>query len=294
MNDSDIIGIYTYGNLKKPEIQIEAIGKAGFNVMVISTFHVHKDGTLYNTPPLNLKEYLVNFKSKYNGKVYCSIGNAAGSKNDMTNLESLLSGYSPISKEIQPANTGFGTLVRSLRKLMKDLPIDGIDFDFEPQGQNSYNSKQKTMVSQFTSLLHSLGFGVTYCPYEEPQFWIEAQVDSCDPAITGKGISKVNWWNLQCYDGGGGNTPNSWLREINEPGVVARMGVKDASRFVIPGYSKNQSTPGDVKESVETAAQGSPPSKGGAWIWDLNNFEINDHLESKLTKYAKAIKNGLA
>ncbi len=322
---SEKICIYAYGNFGQPagnhpdqqaedyKTWLDALGKAGFNVLVMSTFHVDPSGNLDDSAPVanggvfnplestnpekalnpKLPELLADFKSTFNAKVYYSIGNWAGSNGDMANVAVLLDGYSCMSSGSKPSNSNYDNFVTNLKLLKSALHIDGIDFDFEPHDTpDAYGSGQQKMVSQFTCLLHSLGFGVTYCPYTSKKFWINAQADACDPNNTGTGTSKVNWWNLQCYDGGSGNTADGWVDVINDNSSKGRLGIADTGKFITPGYGKNSSSAGEVQQNIYNAATGSPESKNGGFIWQLGDFISSPNMESALADYANAIING--
>ena len=331
MTNPNIVGIAAYGNFgakagNDPSSQandfknwLTAIGEAGFNFLLMSTFHVDAQGNLNDTAPVakdgifnpelngpnpdpsdglnpQLPMLLADFKSTYNAKVYYSIGNAAGTASDMANLSSILGNYSCTPGSTPPDTKEYNNLVANMKLLKSDLHIDGIDFDFEPA---TYDSAGQTLVSQFTCLCNSLGFGVTYDPYYPqtqtqmpPTFWLDAQANACDPTNSGTGTQKVDWWNLQCYSGGQGNTASAWTGEIDSYQGKDRLGISDTSTFVIPGYSQD-SKPSTVQQEIYESATGTPVANGGGWIWQLGQFDLKSpNLESDLREYAQAIING--
>lgn len=321
MSETFRLGMYAYGTFGAPagddpdqqtadfKTWLTAIGQAGYNVLVMSTFHVDPHGNLFDSAPVatdgvfnplessqpskalnpQLPALLADFKATYGAKVYYSVGNSAGTAGDMTNLETLLSGYSCVQAQSNPTSPDFENLVSNLKLLGSALHIDGIDFDFEPV---AYDASQQTLVSQFTCLLHNLGFGVTYCPYRKTSFWIDAQAAACDPEQTGSGTSKVDWWNLQCY---GNGPPTSWTKAIEEY-IAAhrnRLGIADPGRYVMPGYSSTDGPPCTVQQQVYAAVTATPPTAGGGWIWQLGQFDLSSpNLESALSGYATAIVQG--
>ena len=339
MSPSNVIGIYAYGNFgakagSDPKTQaadyktwLDAIGNAGFNTLVMSTFHVDAEGNLNDSAPVaangvfnpneksdpknalnpHLPKLLAEFKSNFNAKVYYSIGNWSGSAEDIANVEALLAGYSCDSGMSNPSSE-YQNFVANLQVLSSALHIDGIDFDFEPHGEDPYNATQQAMVSQFICLLHSLDFGVTFAPYpydEErnkqwidvsQEFWLAAQANACDPDNTGTGTSKVDWWNLQCYGGGVGATANGWTTAVDDyiKKNGNRLGIAEAGTFVIPGYSSSTSTSSEVESAISEAVSGNPSASGGGWIWQLGQFDLSSStLENDLAAYANAIKSGL-
>ena len=82
--------------------------------------------------------------------------------------------------------------------------IDGIDMDCE----ETYDLPS---FVAFSKMLAGLGFNLTFFPYDTNQmnFWTTAlvQIEQAYPDV-------VKWWNLQCYDGGGGNNPQDWSDAI--------------------------------------------------------------------------------
>jgi hypothetical protein len=44
-----------------------------------------------------------------------------------------------------------------------------------------------------------MGFDITFCPYERQDFWVAMM-----KRILVSYPNRVKWWNLQCYDGRGG------------------------------------------------------------------------------------------
>ena len=72
-----------------------------------------------------------------------------------------------------------------------------IDFDDE----NCYD--QSSMV-KFAVMLGTLGYKVSLCPYTNSSFWtgVASQANTQRPGT----VDRVH---LQCYAGGGGNSPNS-------------------------------------------------------------------------------------
>jgi hypothetical protein len=149
--------------------------------------------------------------------------------------------------------------------------ISIIDMDCE----ETYN--QESFVA-FCQMLGSLGFDITFCPYNTQGFWINSlqQLNTSNPGL-------VKWWNLQCYDGGEGNDPAIWASAIQQqiPGF-------STDGFILPGDWTDDS-PSEVKQLMSTFKNDS--SVGGGFIWTLDLIIDSSY---SATDYVKAISTGLA
>lgn len=257
---------------------IENIRNSPFNAVVFSTFHVNSSGDLYGNVPL-VQEGVFNPAGGLNpqlpalyqslaqaGKTLIySIGNSAGTANDMAALQSILA---------NPSGGAYANLRMNMEVLASELAISGIDFDFEP---SNYSSDLQAVVTQYTNFCAALDLGVTYCPYVSEQWWIEAQIAA--------GPGSVAWWNLQCYGGGVGNTPAGWLPSIQQN--AAAMGVSDPAAFIVPGTGTSQS-PEATRELFSQWASGAPGLKYG-FIWQFGNIEG----ASLLNAYGNSVVDGI-
>jgi hypothetical protein len=110
-------------------------------------------------------------------------------------------------------------LYQSFKVLRDVLGIDGVDYDDEAL----YDTD--TTV-QFSLLLQSLGYKVSFCPYENMDFWV-----STFQVIYANSTNWVTRFNLQCYAGGDGNDPEDWISAIQS----AVGNSVDAAAIVMPG-----------------------------------------------------------
>lgn len=131
-------------------------------------------------------------------------------------------------------------LYKNFVALKKQFPfVDFVDFDCE----EFFPNWTDTLIA-FGNMLKEIGFNITFCPYNSMSDWV---------SVLGKLYSPqpptVEWMNLQCYDGGGGNSPVDWAMAVNSAG----LGINGAS-FTVPGlWCCNTSKPGDG--STPTAMQ---------------------------------------
>jgi hypothetical protein len=149
-------------------------------------------------------------------------------------------------------------LYRNFQALKAATGADAIDLDDE----NCYN--QSTMV-QFCVMLGQLGYNVALCPYTNSSFWtaVASQVNTQRPGT----IDQVH---LQCYAGGGGNSPCNW----NFGGI--------------PVHGSRWSGTTSSVQSQFTTWKNSCGTTGG-WMWLYDEWVGN----GMAAQYATAIRNGL-
>ena len=164
---------------------------------------------------------------------------------------------------IQSQGTGpTSTLYKNFAALKKAIPaIDAIDFDDE-----SLYDPATTVA--FSQMLGELGYQVTFCPYSNTDFWVGClnQLEQSNPGL-------VTGFNLQCYAGGGGNTPGPWIDAI-ALGMPAGF---PAQTFVSPGLwcrHGDACDQDDCPEAVQQTFAGWKSSGiDGGFIWVLGDIE---------------------
>jgi hypothetical protein len=280
--------LYVYGvfdsssDWSKFDEWIGDIQNSSFNVVIFSTFHVDADGNLFGNVPLvtngvfnPTNQLNPNLATLYQGlakagkTLLYSIGNSYGTSNpnggDMANLQAI---FTP------PLGAAFANLETNMIVLASQLALSGIDFDFEPQGENAYSTQQAELVAQFTRFCNSVGLGVTYCPYTQEPWWIQAQV------LAGPGTAA--WWNLQCY---AGVTPDGWLPLIQQNATA--MGVADPAAFIVAGAGTSQSP--TATQQLFSQWAGAAPGLNGGFIWQFGQIESAELTDA----YASAVVNGI-
>jgi hypothetical protein len=170
--------------------------------------------------------------------------------------------------------------------------IDGFDIDCEETGTVG----QKTIV-EFCNILFEQGFQVTFCPYQNRDWW-----RGCMQTLWDQG-RKVSWWNLQCYSGGRGNLYHlsPWIKAL---GTV--VGEQAASSYLVPGLAPagEDDVDGDVHcpSGFKTIAAGwNNPKLRGMFLWRYDPLALakNQGLcepdePNKLINYVEAISEGLS
>lgn len=135
-------------------------------------------------------------------------------KGTFRNIKSLVDSPGPEKNNI---------LYKNLKALKDAIPaIDGIDLDYEGEEKGKYDP---TAIIKFSPMLHTLGYQVTFCPFEKPDFWV-----NCLHALHKETPGLVTGFHTQNYDCNFPN-PEIWINAIQK-----KMGpCFDAAGFVFPG-----------------------------------------------------------
>lgn len=258
-----------------PDTFIANLQNSGFNTIINWSFHVGFDGSITNQGYVtkcgefvgysNWKTRLTNLKA--NGSVSRLLLSFAG-ENTFLNIQNLIRN----NEHRSPC----GKLYRNFKALYENMAADGIDLDYEPNNDNYVND----LIVDFSLMLHSIGFEVTFCPYMKKSFWVD-----CYNKISETAPNAVTAFNLQCYSGGVGNDPFDWINSLGSDGV----------RLVYPsvGINFNGRTP-EAAETVFAGWRRQAQKNGlgnlqGGFIWKSN--DINSL--NMLNEYAEAIAKGL-
>jgi hypothetical protein len=268
---------------------IDDLKGSGFTTVVAWALHVSPTGDLiFNDPTIvsggqyvgdpnwpGLLENLKQGETSVNRLLFSIGGWGVG---DFPNIQSL----------IQSQGTGPDSILyQNFQALKQAIPtIDGIDLDDE----SLYDTD--TTV-QFCQMLNTLGYEVTFCPYTNTEFWVD-----CLSTLNSQTPGLVTGFNLQCYAGGAGNTPQTWIDAIAQ---TMGSGFPAAS-FVYPGlWCRNGDgcaegdCPGDITNQF--AGWKSSGIQGGfIWLYDdLQKCESSQACPGSMNAaaYANAIVQGL-
>lgn len=267
---------------------IDDLKASGFTTVIAWSVHVSPAGDLiYNDPTIvrdgryvgdaGWPERLASLKQGGSVReLVFSVG--AGGVQDFHHIQAL----------IRKEGTGpDSTLYRNFQALKEAIPsIDTIDLDDEDLFD------QQTTV-QFSRMLHALGFGVTFCPYFDPGYWV-----GCLQALDARTPGLVSAFNLQCYAGGSMNDPATWIDAITQ-----KMGSGfDAAGFVRPGLWCRHAdcAEGDCPDDVASqfASWRSSGIRGGfIWLYDdiqrcAGSGACSGAMDA--AAYAAAIASGLS
>ena len=178
-------------------------------------------------------------------------------------------------------------LYQNFQALKQAIPaIDGIDFDDE-----TLYDKPTTVA--FARMLHDIGYDVTFCPYTRSQFWVD-----CLKTLNSDTPNLVTEFNLQCYAGGAGNTPGTWISQIQ-----SAMGSDfDAEGFVFPGlwsrHGQDCRSGMCPKQVGQTLQSWSSSGIEGSFLWlydDLQNCASSNVCDGNVdtATYAQAMTAAL-
>jgi hypothetical protein len=188
--------------------------------------------------------------------------------------------------------------IANFKALRDALSLDGVDIDYE----GGYSPTDQAIITELTCRLAQEGIQTTYCPYENESWWL----DCAAAAYAQLGKQPVRWMNLQCYDGGGGNDPAAWVKEVARY-PASKLGIADPAAFVVPGWWSRiparfpkqyaSSCPSVIQQNV--AAARSSGGVSGAFLYCLQdvyswaNPPLCGNEDVSLTGYGKAIASGL-
>jgi len=271
------------------------VQSSGFTTVILWTMHVNANGDFYYNGTLVVSNGAVTgpFASTLPGlikelrtggsvnTVLFGIGSADVS--DFANIKSLLS-----------TATGTALLQSNFAAMVQALDIDGFDFDLE---EFPYSEFTATVVQLAQMLFNDYGKFTTFCPYSDQDWWLEA-AQQIYAQSGNAGI--VRWWNLQCYAGGGGNTPADWVQMISENS--SSIGVTNPNAYIVPGYwcaNGPGCDSGQCPPSIESTFAGLRGVVQGGFIWNSGDIFSCDAGgacggSAAPSDYAQAIINGLA
>lgn len=273
MSTSLKIGAYGEGILHPPKLKkhTSTIQNAGWDTILIGLFHISVSGEIgFNNEQIISKEkgYFgdKNWGSQLTtlltgSKVKTLIASfGGGGVGDFNNIKNI---YNDNNQSFSRTN-----LESNFKTFKKTFPmISALDMDCEDE----YD--QVSFVA-FCQMLISIGFEITFCPYDyfsEINFWTSslAKLEKSNPG-------KVLRFNLQCYDGGGSNTPKEWAKKIQEA-----IPAFNTDGFIWAGdwsrnYNKNiaqwvGNCPSDMQTHL--AEFKGETSVGGAFLWTIDQIE---------------------
>jgi len=269
------IGIYAGDPLNPERIRTEGdrIKAAGWTTIIVSLFHVSDtrqnlpDGSMIyfnDIPIITLGQPATPYKGwnkallqlKENSsieKIYLSFGGGPPVRDFQT------------IRDIYNVNNTFDAtmLKRNLEALRDLLPdIDGIDMDCE-------ETYERASFVAFCKLMDSLGYRLTFAPYQEQKFWIDALIDLQSlPGV----VERINL-QLGAYD------PQDWVTQFKSAGF-------DTTNFFLSGdlsayYDPHPdglppgwygSCPSTVTENLISRRKNIETSIAGGFIWNLDNI----------------------
>jgi len=310
------IALYAGGRLRPQDIMKEMnfMRTDGFSTIILNMFHIGnpavKAGTRLGDIIFNGDDPTVIRDGKYIAAPDWPghIKELKGPGSKVTQLYVCFGGAPPWVRDFETIkqiyndnhNSFSGTqLEKNCQVFRATFPaIDGIDMDCE----ETYDLPS---FVDFCKMLIGMGFHITFCPYNETDFWAEAlvRIEKAYPHA-------VKWWNLQCYDGGEGNNPQDWADAIASASPGRQTGgyivPGDWVRFYDPNPDKKRWR-GDCLNEMEQLFSGyrKQPCVGGGFIWSLDLIRDSENrapsqgngcggnLPIMAIAYIKAINQGL-
>jgi hypothetical protein len=173
-------------------------------------------------------------------------------------------------------------LYQNFVALKQQFPfVDFVDFDCEeffPDYTNNPPYVWTEALIAFGNMLKEIGFNITFCPYNSMSDWVSVLEKLYSPKPP-----TVEWMNLQCYDGGAGNSPTEWAKAVNDAG----LGI-DGSSFIVPGlWCCNTSKPYDGSTPAAMQSQFADwqkqmnaaklPALQGGFVWNYDDVLANQN-----------------
>jgi hypothetical protein len=232
---------------------------SGFTTLFLFTLHVSTNGTIdYNGTVVVSNGVYVGDSTWGTKLAACKTAPSSVNRieatigcwgaTDFDNIKSLIAAQGTNSSSI---------LYQNFLALKNAIGIDAIQYDDEA-------TYDVSSAVAFGNIIAALGMKVTFCPYTAQSFWVNARSQ-----LGGK----VDAIYLQCYDGGAGNDPGTWISAFG--------GFK-----VQPGLWGNTDTTNSVTTKMRTWKTALGITGGFMWL--------NGSMPSDAPKWALAVKNGLS
>ena len=261
---------------------------AGITTVILWSIHIHAGGDFYLNDTLFVS----------GGQIQYATDGTSGVNPDFPQLISALMTGGSV-RDLLVSVGAWGTtsdftawlasrdqVKANLAVLQSTFGVTGVDFDYE----GDYTAQDQAMIVTLTQDVGSLGLFATYCPYTATSFWTGCLARVYQQA----GTQLVKWMNLQCYAGGGGNSPTEWAQAVlDTPGT----GVANAYAFIVPGYGVLGADGGDPASLEQTFAGLAGTGITGGFLWNSGGIwstEASDGSGApQPSDYAAAINAGL-
>ena len=168
-------------------------------------------------------------------RIEVSVGSAG--VNDFQSIQTLMANYGTNTTSV---------LYKNFKALKTATGADAIDYDDEML----YDVPTSV---EFGQMLSSLGYKVTFCPYQDQSFWQSVYEE------LGSGI--VDAIYLQCYAGGEGNDPGNWNSYFS--GLPVYPGL-----WCLNGDCTSGSSSSDVLAQMSSWRTADGITGGFMWLYD--------------------------
>ena len=282
------VAAYGEGIMYPPQlaINIHAIQTAGWTSLMLGLFHISAEGDI------SFNNTLLFTGGKYGGDPtwvsqlrQLAIGNKGA--RGMTLLASFggwgVGDFGNIQAIYEANDRSFrGTTLEANCEAFASTfggIVSMIDMDVE-------NTYDQASFLAFCEMLIDQGFGLTFCPYTNPSFWINCLAD-----LNRSNPGAVQRFNLQCYAGGSGNDPQTWANAITA--AIPSFNIRNF--LLASDWARSNSGSGDSPAGVQAQLAGfhGDACVGGAFIWTLDTILNNRAGGYTMANYVQAIHNAL-
>jgi len=264
---------------------------SGFTTIMLSSFYIRSNGDVYSgddgkNPIIHDGKYVGN-KEWLKRVASLKKGNTS-----VTRIEILLEGrwynqppntfdfiqdWTDASKTYPGIVTGTGknsTLYKIAKVMKAAIGADALCIDDE----SVYNS---TSIIQFGEMAGRLKMHMTLCPYKNAPYW-KAILDSSKAGL-------IDAIYLQCYDGGTGNTPAPWVKDLATQLPVYPIFLCRGA-FSTCSTSHNSKTPDEIKTDMLQFKKDYPGMTGGA-IWQMADIKgyVHRHCAVEMPESGSAV-----
>ncbi|WP_165188194.1 hypothetical protein [Caulobacter soli] len=281
-----------YPNPPVPYAEQAAQLNAGITTVILWSIHIHAGGDLYLNDTLFVRngqiQYATDGTSGVNPdfpQLIAALMKSGGSVRDLIVSVGAWSTTSDFSAWLDARDA----VKTNLAALQSAFGVTGVDFDYE--SEDGYTSDDQSMIVTLTLDVGALGLYATYCPYMDQDFWT-----GCLTGVYAQNHQQqiVKWMNLQCYAGGGGNSPTNWAQAVQN---TPNTGVTDAYAFIVPGYAVLGADGSGPSEINATFAGLAGTGITGGFLWNSSGIwstEAAGGGQPTPADYAQAISNGLS
>ncbi len=250
-------GVYVGNNFYVPTQAVQiAAQQSDFTTLFLFTLQVNTNGDLRYNDTIVVQNGVYVGDSTWGATL-------AGCKGNTINRIEMCIGnwgttsFANIKSLIASGGTGSGSILyKNFQALKNATGVDAFQFDDE----TTYDVN--SMVA-FARMLNTIGTGVTLVPFTNQSFWVNVK------SQLGSIVSHIY---LQCYDGGAGNNPATWISAFGgfkvEPGL---WGNTDTTASATTKFRNWQQTLGIT----------------GGFMW------LNGNLPGDAPKWGKTVRDGI-
>lgn len=267
--DTNLI-MFGRGTYPGDDTTYEQLKQSGFTTIMLSSFYIRSNGDVFSgddgkNPIIHDGKYVGN-KEWLKRVASLKKGNTSVNRieillegrwyNQPPNTFDFIQDWATNPSKSYPGvvtGTGKNSTLYKIVKVMKDvIGVDAFCIDDE----SVYNSASIVQLGQIAG---KLKMHMTLCPYTKAPYWKEI--------LNGSKPGLIDAIYLQCYDGGTGNTPAPWVKNLDTKLPVYPIFLCRGA-FSTCAPSHNSKTPDEIKAEMVQFKKDYPGITGGA-IWQM-------------------------